>query len=382
MIQWRFRQGFSPLPGVRLTLSPSGISTSVGSGPFRLTAGRRGLAATVGIPGTGLSFRVPLSPLARALAGHGEAPSPPPTAAAAPAMQEVASAGSSVLTTPGLSEFKRLLEQAHREHGAITRELPQVRQNERGAVDKFERWKNGWLFRRLFKQTFADLAVAAEEATARRVELEEQESLSRLQTQFDMPADVEKAFHRLRDEFALLSKADRIWDTVATRATNRAIERTEATATVERKPVSFALSNCEIIESDWTVPRLANANGGDLFLFPGFVLYFVSKEAYALLEYAQVTMHCGALRFHETEPLPTDAAVVGQTWAKANKDGSRDQRFAANFQIPVVRYAQLTFTSTTGLNEVYLISNVAQASAFDDAWRALVASGVAATGGT
>lgn len=293
-------------------------------------------------------------------------------------MQAVASAGSAELTTPGLSEFKRLLEQAHSEHRAIVRELPQVRANEQAAVGRFERWKNGWLFRRLFKKTFAGLAAAAEEATARRAELEEQESLSRLQTQFDMPADVEKAFHRLRDEFALLSKAERIWDTVATRSTNRVVERTEATSTVERKPVTFGLSNCDIIESEWTVPRLANANGGDLFLFPGFVLYFVSREAYALLEYPQIKLHCASLRFHETAALPSDAAVVGQTWDKANKDGSRDLRFAANFQIPVVRYAQLTFTSATGLNEVYLISNVAQASAFDDAWRALVAAGAVA----
>ncbi|MEW6736418.1 MAG: DUF4236 domain-containing protein [Acidobacteriota bacterium] len=54
---WRFRKSFSPLPGVRITLSPSGVSTSVGVGPFRASIGPRGPAVTANIPGTGLSFR-------------------------------------------------------------------------------------------------------------------------------------------------------------------------------------------------------------------------------------------------------------------------------------------------------------------------------------
>lgn len=55
-MNWRFRKSFTPIPGVRLTLSPSGISTSVGVGPLRVTAGPRCSSMTLGVPGTGLSF--------------------------------------------------------------------------------------------------------------------------------------------------------------------------------------------------------------------------------------------------------------------------------------------------------------------------------------
>ncbi len=57
---WRFRKSFSPLPGIRLNFSPSGISTSVGAGPLRLYLGSQGAAVTAGIPGAGISYRQPI----------------------------------------------------------------------------------------------------------------------------------------------------------------------------------------------------------------------------------------------------------------------------------------------------------------------------------
>ena len=51
---FRFQRRFKIAPGVRLNFSKSGISTSVGGKGFTLNS--RG-SATVGIPGTGLSYR-------------------------------------------------------------------------------------------------------------------------------------------------------------------------------------------------------------------------------------------------------------------------------------------------------------------------------------
>ena len=54
---FRFQRRIRIAPGVRLNLSRSGISTSVGGRGFTLNS--RG-TATVGIPGTGLSYRANL----------------------------------------------------------------------------------------------------------------------------------------------------------------------------------------------------------------------------------------------------------------------------------------------------------------------------------
>ena len=353
-MSWRFRKSFSPLPGIRITLSPSGVSTSVGVGSFRTTIGPRGLAVTANIPGSGLSFRHALgsSPSQRFTdhrvndvnAGSSllqpltdpKTPLAPQPGFITPEssvleMNDIKSAGSGVLTTLGLSEFKRLLEKARHEHDEVIRELSSARSEESSAIKHYKGWKNGWFMRRLFKAKFEQLRVSAQESTAKRTELEEQEHLSRLQTQIDLPDNVAKAFHRMSDEFAILTKCDYIWDTVGQRNTNRVMERTTATRVVERKPVGFKLGHCELIESEWKVPHLENANGGDIYFYPAFALYFVSSDNFALLEYKDIELEFSFSMFIEEEALPRDTTIVGQTWAKANKDGSPDKRFNGNY---------------------------------------------------
>jgi hypothetical protein len=53
---FRFRRSFRLIPGIRLKLSKSGVSTSIGTRGAWLTIGRRGTRAPVGIPGTELSY--------------------------------------------------------------------------------------------------------------------------------------------------------------------------------------------------------------------------------------------------------------------------------------------------------------------------------------
>jgi hypothetical protein len=53
---FRFRRTVRLLPGLRLNLSKSGVSASVGTRGAWFTFGRNGTRATVGLPGTGISY--------------------------------------------------------------------------------------------------------------------------------------------------------------------------------------------------------------------------------------------------------------------------------------------------------------------------------------
>lgn len=287
-------------------------------------------------------------------------------------MEQIESAGSAVLTTPGIAEFRKLLDRARVEHAGTARELALAQSGERLATGKYLSWKNGWLLRRLMKARFAKLETAAEESTARRVELEEQEALAKLGTQIQIPDSLKSTFSRFSDAFVQLSRSSRIWDTVRHRAINQFAERSLASRAIERKPVQFRLGRCEVIQSDWQIPHLENANGGDLYLFPLFVVYFAGEHSFALLEYKNVQFVSGASRFHEEEAIPADAQVVGRTWVKTNRDGSPDRRFKENYEIPIAEYGKLIFQSPTGLNEEYMFSNVASCQAFAKEWNALV----------
>src|SRR5256885_14111294 len=54
---FRFRKSISVLPGVKVNLSKTGVSASVGGKGATLNVGRGKKMVTLGIPGTGLSYR-------------------------------------------------------------------------------------------------------------------------------------------------------------------------------------------------------------------------------------------------------------------------------------------------------------------------------------
>jgi len=68
---FRFRRSFKIVPGVRLNVSKSGLSTSIGRpGATLNVGGKRGPRVTVGLPGTGLSYSEQLSTRAHDAATH------------------------------------------------------------------------------------------------------------------------------------------------------------------------------------------------------------------------------------------------------------------------------------------------------------------------
>ena len=377
-MSWRFRKSFSPLPGVRLNFSPRGISTSVGVGPVRLYLGPQGAAVTTRIPGSGMSFRQTLThphatdtPEAY-LAPLSSPPSPQilpaPALGTVPMEGEIRSASTAALTTEGLEPLKELVAKAQSERAVLLPELHQAKSAAAKATERCEAWTNGWLLRRLFKKRFARIGAIAEEASARAAELAEQERLSRLATQFDLPVQLKDAFGRVCDATAVLAQSHRIWDTLSRVATDQVRERSTATSSINRELVTVGLGSSDVIESQFDVPHLSNANGGDVFIYPGFVLYHISTSAFALVDAREVRITSSAAPFIEEEGVPADSEVVAQTWKKANKDGSPDKRFVNNYQIPVVRYGRLRLESKTGLNEEYMVSNFASSERFAAEW--------------
>jgi len=65
---FRFRKIISVIPGVKVNLSKSGVSTSLGGHGATVNVGTSGKRTiTLGIPGTGMSYQLPLTSSALAL---------------------------------------------------------------------------------------------------------------------------------------------------------------------------------------------------------------------------------------------------------------------------------------------------------------------------
>src|SRR5262245_3762475 len=124
----RFRKSLRLFPGVRLSFSGGGISTTIGVPGASVSLGKRGAYLNAGIPGSGLSLRVPLrggleppSPARQEIPFH---PSwPKAEAAPKPELKPIHSDAVDNLTTAGLSSFKDLLVQALEQRHAASRNL-------------------------------------------------------------------------------------------------------------------------------------------------------------------------------------------------------------------------------------------------------------------
>lgn len=386
---WRFRKSFKVIPGVRINVSKSGISTTVGGGPFSVNIGPRGIYGNANIPGTGISYRQRLDagpsprlgPAPGASSYQPQMPTPaPPPILPEPDKQEIRSASTYELTSEALKSFSTLLMTAAHEQRQIDAELASAARDANEKTGKYQRWARGFVFKHIMKQQFAELAQQAEESAEKVKELQEQRRLTTVATVIEIVPDIRPAFGRLCDSLSRLSTSARIWDTLSSRRANRVVERTAASETIERTPVAFRLGQSDLMSCEWRVPHLENANGGDLFLYPGFVLYRVSAESFALVDCRDVNISCGYTKFIEEEAVPPDSQVVGSAWKYSNKNGSPDRRFTNNYQIPVVQYASLIITSPTGLNEQYLISNAVAAEQFASAWQAFRAVFTSGTG--
>jgi len=219
------------------------------------------------------------------------------------------------------------------------------------------------------------MRTQAAELLAQKQELEEQGELARLAPVMAIPPGVSGAHERITLAFTALAQSRAIWDTIGERSVNQVRERSAAARTVERRLVKFDVAPCPLLEALQKVPHMQNANGGDLYLFPAFIVYFISRDKFALLEYSMVNLEMSHIEFLEdgTE-IPSDAQRGEGTWLRVNKSGSPDMRFKDNRRIPTAIYGKLEYSSTQGLREEYMVSNRKSAEGFFEAWKRFVAA--------
>jgi hypothetical protein len=267
-----------------------------------------------------------------------------------------------------MDQLRTLLRDAFEERDALTQEISSATIEADLSKSRYLSWERGFLMKRIRKDSFAARKEILETAVAKLDELKEQLRQTTLATEITVDREQAEPYYRMRDEFAALSGSQKIWNVLAERPIDRVKERSTADTSITRDAVAFSLDHCDLIAWEQQVPHLRNRTGGDMYVYPGFILYRASKQAFALIDFREVSLAFVSTRFTESEPMPSDAVVVGHTWARSNKDGSPDRRFQDNHQIPVAHYGELLFTTPDGLDVRYLCSEAALAKRFAAAW--------------
>jgi hypothetical protein len=370
---WRFSRRVQVFPGVKINFSTRGVSTTFGIPDASINIGPKGVYANTKIPGTGLYNRTRLDSPQRDQFGTGQPrPLAPPVEPYIYLPQDIGaivSGDNESITSVGLKGVKETLLAASEEKQALRSEVANGLAAFKRAGRRLKLIKFIPFHRRLFKRTLAAREQEYAECQASYDEAKRcfNECKVKIEVQVD-PALV-PAYQSLRRAFDGLQGSRRCWDVTASRIVDRVRTRSAAGTEIQRKAVSLYKNRLDFVESEYEALHFVNTNGSDLYFYPAFLMLFQSVSDFALIDYKDLVVQYASTRFVETEPLPPDAHVVGAAWKYSNKDGSRDRRFAQNFQIPVVLYGELHFRSDQGLNEVFQFSNAAAAEQFCNAFR-------------
>lgn len=342
------------LPGFRLNLSKSGMSATVGIKGLSLNVGQNGVYLNTGMPGTGIYDRTKL--------GHNEFQNH--QSASTENEVEVKKFQPELFTSEGMFGIKESIIKAREVKSELKRESEKARRKKNKALflSCVAHLFVFGIFVRWFRDNYRSAKADAKDA-------EQSYKDFRLDIDFDMDQSMLDDYTVLKNGFEKLAASKRIWEITVVQAIDRIKQRSSASASVERIPVRFSLNSVDYINSKHEALKLQNTNGGDLYLYPGFIVMPSKRNNdFSIIDLRDIQTEYHAQKFVETDSMPSDARVIDYTWQYVNKNGSPDRRYSNNPRIPVMLYYSLTLKSSKGLHEEFLFSNARSAEAFCEAF--------------
>ena len=135
---------------------------------------------------------------------------------------------------------------------------------------------------------------------------------------------------------------------------------------------SLRLGQAPGVVANIPVPVLT-AERTTLAFFPDRVLAFQGKSVGAV-DYSCLQGVSEFVRYVESESVPSDARIIGQTWQYVNKKGGPDKRFKNNRQLPICAYSQLNLSTSDGLDVRFFSSKEGGFDALEEALAAIRAA--------
>jgi hypothetical protein len=288
-------------------------------------------------------------------------------------MREIGSASVEQLTSNSLVELRDVIAQAKSQRHEIDDDLRQAKAQHQSESDELNRRRRS-LFRFFLKGRIQALEVALPLTGAEVERLEAWRDATHIDIEFETSDAAKKAYGALVRAFETLGSSAKIWDVTSDRDTHRIVERTSASRVLTRHPAAVEFSSSDLVRFKGRAMRFQNVNGEDFLLFPGMAIMPRSDGAFALIDLRELGIEFQAVQFIEEEVVPPDSQIVGETWAKVNKNGTPDLRFRDNYRIPICLYGRLLLTSPGGVEEEYQFSNAQAAANYSRAFHAYKAA--------
>lgn len=359
---WSYRRRVKIIPGVYLNFSRKGISTSVGVRGASLTFGYNGTYLNAGIPGTGLYSRQKLS------SEQHQMPDPLPEHSAVP-HDNIFSADVQQVTSQDMQGIKETIIASQIQRKELKKDLANIRVSL--IISNIKLIALYVVAIGFFVKSLTQ-AVQKERSDKKTViqGLLLQIENSRVKVDVEFDSEISGLYEQVVKTFKALTYSQKIWDVTGAYANDRVTTRSAASTSIKTTPVEFGIKNFEEVKSLFEPLWMKNANGADLYFYPGFIVMFSDRRKFGLIGISELEFKHDAVRYIETASVPRDAKIIDHTWAKVNKNGSPDKRFKNNYQIPVVRYGAILLMTETGVHEEYMFSNYEASESFARAFTA------------
>ena len=340
---FRYRKSINLGGGFRINLSKSGVGYSWGTKGFRVTKTAKGTTRrTFSIPGTGLSYTEESGGRSNRQTGNRNTNRAP----SQPSYQSSSATSERVIESADISQFKQV------EQGNVSTAVERViRMNWIGNILL---WGTLLAFGNpifwLLPIVGVILKVVAR--TSGRIELD-----------YSFDAEKEEEHLRRMDAWQLLVEGDKEWQILTEQQNANVRNNAGASRSLKRAECKIAKGHPFYIKTNVDTIQIILHNKESLIILPDKVL-FVRKRKVGAIDYADFIINVSSSRFVESDPVPKDAQIVGQTWQYVNKNGTPDRRHKDNKQFPVCMYGQITLRSASGLNVELHISNLQNALDF------------------
>lgn len=357
-MSWSYRRRIKIIPGVHLNFSKNGISTSIGVRGASLTFGKKGTYFNTGIPGTGIYSRQKLS--------SSNAPNVPVEPAPGPTIlpqDNIFSVDVQEITSQDMQGVKEAIVAAHNQRMELNRDLRNVKLSL-----VFSNLKLALVYALIFGFFLKSVTqgIRKEISDKKQViaQISEQIQQCHVKLDVDFDPEIRSMYENVVTNFKLLCNSRKIWDVTGAYANDRVATRSAASTSIKTTEVRFGHKTLEDVRSEFEPLWMKNANGADLYFYPGFVIMFSTGTNFGLIGLSELEFTHNHVRYVETSSVPSDSKIIDRTWAKVNKNGSPDRRFKDNYEIPVVKYGAILLSTLTGVHEEYMFSNYEASEAF------------------
>ena len=329
------RKSFRAGP-VRFNLSKSGIGTSVGVKGFRVGA-KAGGGTYVHAGRNGFYYRAPLS--SKRSLGPTEGPTSPPIQSS-PVLTEIDSGPVAEMVDSSATALLQELNEKHQKW----RLWPWVL-----AATVLALLPLGWAG---FGVGLLLTGIVAQWDKTRRATT----------IHYSLDSEAEYQHRSMLAAFNELAASKGLWHLSDSINGQDAKRNAGATSLVKRQRVQLTKVPPSTIQTNVEVPTVP-AGKQMLCFLPDRLLVFDPKGVGAV-SYDELQVRIEVSGFIESEAVPSDAKVIGETWRYVNKKGGPDKRFSNNRRLPICAYETVGFTSASGLNELLQVSRQGTGEAF------------------